>query len=112
MNNKIRLSNIKFIDENGNEKELSSGIVECGVDIGNKESESANGIFLSDGELSIDISNKMVKKFHRKRKGKRYLIYSYEEYSLFDDFKSKVFGAKIKYKTYKKLGSNKNISKK
>lgn len=108
MNTKIGLSNIKIIDKDGNEKELATGVVECGVDTGNKESETVNGIFLSNGELSIDISNKTIKKYHRKRKGKRYLVYFYEEYSLFDDFKSKVFGEKIVHKKYRKLGSDKN----
>lgn len=107
MNTKIGLSNLKFIDADGNEKEIESGVIECGVDMGDKESESVEGIFLSDGELSINVSNQIIKKYHRKRKGKRYLVYFCEEYYLFDDFKSKVFGTKIKYKKYRKLGSRK-----
>lgn len=75
-------------------EKIELGVIECGVDMGDKESESVEGIFLSDGELSIDISNQIIKKYHRKRKGKRYLVYICEEYSLFDDFKSKVLGGK------------------
>lgn len=73
------------------------------VDTSNKESKNVNGIFLSDGESSFDLSNIMIKKFHRKRKGKRYLVYFYKEYSLYEDFIINVFGAKI-YKKNRKLG--------
>lgn len=107
MDNKMGLSNLKFIDEDGNEKEIASGVAEIGVDISNKEDASVDGMFLSDGEVTFDISDTLIKKYHRKKKGKRYLPYYVEEYLLFDDFKHKVFGIKGKYKKYRKVGSKK-----
>ena len=75
MDNKMGLSNLKFIDEDGNEKEIASGVAEIGVDISNKEDASVDGMFLSDGEVTFDISDTLIKKYHRKKKGKRYLPY-------------------------------------
>ena len=86
MNTQVELQNSGYINENVNDKNV-------------------NGIFLANNEISIDISNISIKKYHRKRKGKRYLIYYYEEYSMFDDFIFKVFDRNHKkYKKYKKLG--------
>lgn len=107
MNTKNDLSTLKFIDENGNEQEIASGCIECGIDISEKESEIVEGMMLSNGELTLDISDTLVRKYHRKRKGKRYLTYYVEEYLLFDDFKHEVFGIKGKYKKYRKIGSEK-----
>ena len=79
MNSKINLSNLRFIDEIPKQlKELGSGCIIYGEDT--------------------------LKKYHRKKKGKRYLPYYVEEYLLFDDFKYKVFGIKGKYKKYRKIG--------
>lgn len=108
MNTKLGLSNLKFIDEDGSEKDIASGVIECGIDITSQKDKSANGLFLVDGEVSINISNATIKKYHRKRKGKKYLVYYYEEYSLFDDFQNKVFGKKIKNKKYRKIGGKIN----
>ena len=107
MNNKTGLSNLKYIDEDGNVQDIASGVPEIGVDISNKEDASVDGMFLSDGEVTFDIPDILIKKYHRKKKGKRYLPYYVEEYLLFDDFKYKVFGIKGKYKKYRKVGSKK-----
>ena len=106
MNTKLEMTNLKIIGEDGNETDIASSVVECVVDIGNGESESVSGIFLGNEKLTINISDATIKNFHRRKKRKRYLIYFYEEYSLFDDFKNKVFGEKIKHKKYRKIGSN------
>lgn len=107
INTKFGVSNLKYLDKDGNEYDMTSvKELDIGVDASNEESKNINEIFLiNDGTLSFDITDVPLKKYHRKRKGKRYLTYYYEEYSLFDDFKNKVFGTKIKSKKYRKLGS-------
>lgn len=104
---KIGLSNLKIITEDGRELEVGK-CENVSIDFAKEESDyNLDSIMcISSGEVSFDISDNIIKKYHRKRKGNRYLIYYTEEYRLFDDFIYKVFNRKLKYKKYKKVGES------
>lgn len=95
-----------FLIEDGSPVKIGN-VSSIDMDTSIQENPHSDYMVLSDGSLTIDISDISISKYHRKRKGKRYLIYRCEEYKLFDDFKSKVFGVKMNYKKLRKLGKSK-----
>lgn len=91
--------------EDGELKELQpvENIEYIGIDYANEEDKT--GVFLSNGEISISLEYITKKKYHRKRKGKRYIYSYYEETTLHDDFLEKVFGVKNKNRKISKIKS-------
>lgn len=103
---KIGLSNLKIITEDGRELEVGKW-ENVGIDFSNNEHDEFIEDFklLTDNkELTFEANINFTKKYHRKRKGKRYIITYYEEYSGIDELVELVTGKKLKH--IKKVGES------
>lgn len=103
---KIGLGNFKIITEDGRELEVGKW-ENVGIDFSNNEHDEFIEDFklLTDNkELTFEANINFTKKYHRKRKGKRYIITYYEEYSGIDELVELVTGKKLKH--IKKVGES------
>lgn len=103
---KIGLSNLKIITEDGRELEVGK-CENVGIDFSNNEHDEFVEDFklLNDNNgITFEANINFTKKYHRKRKGKRYIITYYEEYSDIDELIELVTGKKLKH--IKKVGES------
>lgn len=103
-NGKIGLSNLKIITKDGRELEVGK-CENIGIDFSDSEHDEFVEDFklLSDNNgITFESNINFTKKYHRKRKGKRYIITYYEQYSAIDGLIELATGKKIKH--IKKVG--------
>lgn len=81
-----------------------SETLEIGVDYANDKDQTFPRVEMTNGEVTFDLKLVLGRKYHKTRKGKRYIYTYYEEFNFCDDFFEKVLGIKNNNKKVGKVG--------
>lgn len=73
--NNINLSKLVVINDDGTQSEIGCGVLDLGFECDHHIEESFSIYNNLDNEVSIPIKCVMIKKWHRKKKGKKYWPY-------------------------------------
>ncbi len=96
MNNKIGIDKLFFQDVKTGKTQEIKRVRDASLYSDDSTKQTTAPLFeLTDGDLTIDLKDCYIYKWHRIRKGKRYLFYKKEKISLMRDFFKKIFGIKI-----------------